>query len=152
MKLLQPTDKHLLEMMNWFSNEQDIINWSGPNFRYPLNFSSFVEDLKLSTLSSFSLVSTDSEFLAFGQYYQRLDKCHLCRLIINPCFRGKGIVSELIQKLCNLGIIDLKVTECSLFVMEDNGPAIKAYQKVGFSFVNYPDKIPLEKCLYMVKS
>jgi len=152
MKLLQPTDKHLLEMMNWFSNEQDIINWSGPNFRYPLKLSSFVEDLKLSTLSSFSLVSSDSEFLAFGQYYQRLDKCHLCRLIINPGFRGKGIVSELIQKLCYLGIIDLKVTECSLFVMKDNGPAIKAYQKVGFSLVNYPDKIPLEKCLYMVKS
>ena len=53
MQLIQPMDNHLIEMMSWFSSEQDLIDWSGPNFRYPINLSSFVVDLKLSTLSSF---------------------------------------------------------------------------------------------------
>jgi ribosomal protein S18 acetylase RimI-like enzyme len=152
MQLIQPMDNHLIEMMRWFSSEQDLIDWSGPNFRYPFNLSSFVVDLKLSTLSSFALVSNDFEFLAFGQYYQRLGKCHLGRLIVNPNFRGKGIASELMHQICKLGLNELEVKECSLFVLEHNDNAIKAYEKFGFSFVNYPDEIPLENYLYIVKS
>ena len=26
-------ENHLLEMMSWFSNEQELTDWSGPNFR-----------------------------------------------------------------------------------------------------------------------
>jgi ribosomal protein S18 acetylase RimI-like enzyme len=152
MQLVKPIESHLIEMMTWFSNEQDLMDWSGPNFRYPFDLSSFVVDLKLSTLSSFTLISHKSEFLAFGQYYQRLDRCHLGRLIVNPNFRGKGIASELIQQICKLGLNDLGIKECSLFVLEHNVSAIKAYEKFGFAFVNYPEEIPLENCLYMVKS
>jgi len=152
MKLINPTKNHLNEMMNWFSCEQDLIDWSGPNFRYPFTLSSFVDDLKLNTLKSFSLVNNESEFLAFGQYYQRLGKCHLGRLIVNPNFRGQGVVSELINKICKLGRNELALTECSLFVLQHNDSAIKAYKKFGFSTSNYPDKIPLENCLYMVKT
>lgn len=152
MQLIQPLESHLLEMMSWFSNEQELADWSGPNFRYPFNLSSFVEDLKLNTLSSFALVSDETEFLAFGQYYQRLGKCHLGRLVVNPKFRGKGIVSKLMHHLCELGLKELNVNECSLFVLAHNDNAIKAYEKFGFSFTQYPEKMPLENCLYMVKS
>lgn len=151
MQLIQPLENHLLEIMSWFSSEKELTDWSGPNFRYPYDISSFVEDLKLNTLSSFSLVSDEFEFLAFGQYYERLGKCHLGRLIVNPKFRGKGIASELMFNICELGLKDLKVKECSLFVLAHNKYAIQAYEKFGFSFVNYPDEISLENCLYMVK-
>ena len=152
MQLIQPEKNHLVEMMSWFSSEQDLTDWSGPNFRYPYDISSFIEDLKFSTLNSFALVSNESEFLAFGQYYQRLGRCHLGRLIVNPKFRGKGIASELMHHICELGVKQLKVKECSLFVLAHNNNAIKAYQKFGFSFASYPDEVPLKNCLYMVKS
>jgi ribosomal protein S18 acetylase RimI-like enzyme len=100
MQLTQPLESHLLEMMTWFSNEAELNNWSGPNFRYPYDLSSFTEDLKLNELNSFSLVSDDGEFLAFGQYYQRLGKCHLGRLIVSPNCRGKEIVLELVRRIC----------------------------------------------------
>lgn len=151
MQLIKPLNNHLLEMMSWFSSEHELIDWSGPNFRYPFNLPSFVEDLKLSTLSSYALVSNESEFLAFGQYYQRLGKCHLGRLIVNPKFRGKGIASKLMYNICELGLKELEVKECSLFVLVHNEKAIKAYEKFGFSFANYPDKMPLDNCLYMIK-
>lgn len=152
MRLIQPLEFHLVEMMSWFSNEQELTNWSGPNFRYPFNQASFIEDLKLNKLSSFALVSNKSEFFAFGQYYKRLDRCHLGRLIVNPIFRGKGIASELMSKLCELGLGKLEVKECSLFVLAHNDSAIKAYKKFGFSFSDYPGDIPIDNCLYMVKS
>ena len=151
MQLIQPLESHLQEMMSWFSNEKELTDWSGPNFRYPYDLSSFTEDLKLSSLRSFSLVSSKAEFLAFGQYYQRLDKCHLGRLIVNPAFRGKGIATNLMRLLCNQGIKELKVTACSLFVLAHNEYAIQAYKKFGFVFANYPDEISLAHCLYMVK-
>jgi len=151
MQLTQLLESHIQEMMNWFSSEKDLTDWSGPNFRYPYDLPSFTEDLKLSSLRSFSLVSNKAEFLAFGQYYQRLDKCHLGRLIVNPEFRGKGIAAELMRQLCQQGINELNVTACSLFVLAHNEYAIQAYKKFGFSFADYPDEISLAHCLYMVK-
>ncbi len=151
MHLIEPQKNHLIELMSWFNNAQELENWSGPNFRYPCNLSSFIDDLKLSTLKSFVLVSTQSEFLAFGQYYQRLGRCHLGRLIVNPKCRGKGLALELMRHLCELGLNDLELNECSLFVLTHNKSAIKAYEKFGFSFTDYPEEMPLANCLYMVK-
>ncbi|WNC68644.1 GNAT family N-acetyltransferase [Thalassotalea nanhaiensis] len=151
MQLTQPLKSHLLEMMSWFSNEKELTDWSGPNFRYPFDELSFIEDLKLNTLSSFALMSEKADFLAFGQFYQRLGKCHLSRLIVNPDYRGKGIAAQLIRHLCEIGLKELEVKECSLFVLSHNVQAIKAYEKFGFSFDNYPEEISLENCVYMVK-
>ena len=151
MQLIQPLESHLLEMMNWFLTEKELMDWSGPNFRYPFNKSSFIEDIKLDTLNSFSLVSKKSELLAFGQYYQRLNRCHLGRLVVNPEYRGQGIAFELMRRICEVGLKELKVEECSLFVLSHNESAIKAYTKFGFRLDNYPDEIPIKNCLYMVK-
>ena len=151
MRLTQPSDANFIEIMSWFSTEEELSIWSGPGFRYPFDLSSFKNDLKLDSLKSFSLVSVEGNLLAFGQYYLRLDKCHLGRLIVNPNFRGQGIASHLIQKLGVLGKTELKTDSCSLFVLGHNKSAIQAYTKLGFSMVDYPDEIPLEDCLYMVK-
>ncbi|WDD99301.1 GNAT family N-acetyltransferase [Thalassomonas actiniarum] len=151
MKLVEPQQEHLLKIMSWFSSEQELNLWSGPNFRYPYNLSSFTEDLKLDQLHSFSLVTAENEFCAFGQYYLRLGKCHLGRLIVNPESRGQGIASQLMHRLCDAGLAQLKVKACSLFVLADNEKAIKAYEKFGFAFTDYPEEITLENCLYMVK-
>lgn len=151
MKLIKPQSNHIAEMMSWFSCEQELTDWSGPNFRFPYDLISFSEDLKLNMLSSFVLLSSKSEFLAFGQYYKRLDKCHLGRLIVQPEFRGQGLASKLIGYLSEVGLKELAVKQCSLFVLSHNIAAIKAYEKFGFSFADYPDEIELNHCLYMVK-
>jgi len=156
MQLVNPSDFHIEQLMTWFSNETELSDWSGPNFRFPYDFTSFSEDLNLTTHSSFALLSTDldsqskRDLLAFGQYYQRLGRCHLARLIVNPKFRGQGIAAQLMQEIMQVGIEELNVTECSLFVLNHNEQAIKAYVKQGFSVVDYPEKLALDHCLYMV--
>jgi ribosomal protein S18 acetylase RimI-like enzyme len=151
MHLTKPTDISLSEMMTWFSSEEEFSIWSGPNFRFPFNFSSFKKDLKLDELQSFFLISDDSDLLAFGQYSLRVNRCHLIRLIVNPSFRRQGIASTLIEQLSSLGKLNLNTNSCSLFVLEHNISAITAYEKVGFLMGKYPEKIPFKNCLYMVK-
>lgn len=166
--ITKPETQHFSEMMSWFTSEQAMFDWAGPNFRIPCNTSTFLDDLRLDDFRSFSLVSNSpksinndnrSEFLAFGQYYLRLGKCHLARLIINPANRGEGVVKELITQLCKRGLQEFNVTECSLFVLTHNISAIKAYKKIGFIITQYPESCfgktsetsTLENCLYMVK-
>lgn len=152
MQLIQALEAHIVGMMGWFANEDELKQWAGPGFRYPFDLSSFTEDLKITPTNAFSLVSDKGELLGFGQYYQRLDKCHLGRLVVNPKFRGKGIIAELIKLISVQGTKALNVTACSLFVLSHNKSAVKAYQKVGFVLADYPDEIPLADCLYMVKT
>lgn len=151
MGLTPTSNKNYIELMSWFSSEDELSLWSGPNFRYPFNLNTFKSDLNIETLKSFSLISNDGDLLAFGQYYLRLDRCHLARLVVNPNFRGQGIAAILMGQLCTLGKSDLSVNSCSLFVFKHNKSAIKTYIKLGFAIVDYPEKIPLENCFYMVK-
>jgi ribosomal protein S18 acetylase RimI-like enzyme len=151
MRLTQPSDKNIIELMSWFSSEDELSIWSGPNFRYPFDLSTFKSDLNLNNLKSFSLMSSEGDFLAFGQYYLRFGRCHLARLVVNPSFRGQGIASHLISQLSILGKSDLSTDSCSLFVLGHNESAIQVYTKLGFSMADYPEKIPLENCLFMVQ-
>lgn len=152
MQLVNPLDKHFTELMSWFTTEEALAEWSGPGFRYPFTTSSFIEDLRVSELKSFALMSEDKQMLAFGQYYNRIDRCHLGRLVVSPKHRGQGVAAELLKQLCEAGKQNLALSECSLFVVADNDKAIKAYQKFGFVFADYPTEIPMDNCLYMVKS
>lgn len=149
--LRTPSDEHIREIMTWFAGEEQLKIWSGPNFRYPFDFSSFKSDLKLTSLQSFSLLSAQSDLLAFGQYYLRAGKCHLGRLVVNPEFRGQGLIAELINSLSTAGKKELQVNACSLFVFSHNTIAIKAYGELGFCAETYPEDMPLENCIYLVK-
>ncbi|MFT5757253.1 MAG: ribosomal protein S18 acetylase RimI-like enzyme [Alteromonadaceae bacterium] len=151
MHLIPAKIPHIKEMMTWFDDEQSLFTWSGPNFKYPFSLSSFREDLKLSELSSFVLRDDKLTTLAFGQYYLRLGRCHLGRLVVTPHCRGQGIARQLMHELLQLGARELAVSEGSLFVLNHNKAAIKCYQSFGFVFTPYPNELPLENCLYMIK-
>lgn len=152
MHLITVQDKHIIKMMQWFESEQALRAWSGAGFKYPFDLNSFKHDASINELRSEVLVSQRNELLAFGQYYLRLGHCHLARLVVNPNFRGQGVVAELIAKLIVAGKSDLEVSSCSLFVMADNKPAIKAYKRLGFRFTDYPEAMEVDNCLYMVNN
>ena len=151
MHLVKPSDQIIIELMSWFTSEEELNFWSGPNFRYPYDLSSFKNDLKLDSLSSYAMISQQNHLLAFGQYYLRAERCHLGRLVVNPSFRRQGMISRLINMLSERGKSRLKTQSCSLFVLESNTSAIQAYKKLGFSIAEYPETMPLENCFYMVQ-
>lgn len=152
MQLIPPQESHLVQMLNWFESEKALRDWAGPDFRFPFDLVSFTDDLQLNTLNSLVLISTEGEFLGFGQFYLRVTRCHLARLVVNPRLRGKGYAPILIEQLCEIAHKKLKLEEYSLFVFADNQSAIKSYTRCGFAVANYPGEIPLTNCLYMVRT
>jgi ribosomal protein S18 acetylase RimI-like enzyme len=151
MQLIPAKTEHVKEIMTWFNNESELSSWSGPNFRYPFTLETFQHDLQLNKLNSYALVSLDNKLMAFGQFYLRLDRCHLGRLAVSPNFRGQGVAGLLMSSLCEIGHRELDTTESSLFVLADNNSAITAYEKFGFKQQDYPEPMPIKNCLYMTK-
>ncbi|MEP0355380.1 GNAT family N-acetyltransferase [Paraglaciecola sp.] len=152
MYLTQASNENVIELMSWFNNKDELETWAGPNFNYPFSLATFKRDLNINVSKSFALLSINGDFLGFGQYYLKFEKCHLARLVVNPRFRGKGIATHLITQLLTIGKPDLNTDSCSLFVFAHNIKAIKTYSKLGFSEAEYPEQITIENCLYMVQA
>ena len=150
--LINPSEDHFATLLTWVGSYDDLVEWGGPDMNHPTNDQCLKADLCSEAYPSFSLVSASNELLAFGQCYLRLGRCHLCRLIVSPSHRGEGIIKLLIEKVSLEGRRNFNVNSCSLFVYETNVSAIKAYLKLRFSAVDYPEENTLDNCLYMVKS
>lgn len=141
----------LQTLINWFNNEDELKLWAGPSIRFPYTISTFTEDIKIKQLASFALLNDQNDFVGFGQFYNRLDHCHLGRLVIAPELRGQGVAKTLLELLMNEGKKQLKLDRYSLFVLEHNQNAIKAYKKSGFLVSQYPEDMAIGNCLYMTK-
>lgn len=154
--LTELNDEHLIELMSLFACKKDLLSWGGPNFDYPFTLATFTEALNLTSGVSKVLVNAKGRFVAFGQCYERLNRRHLARLIVVPSFRGRGIVSILIEELIQCfeceSASESNSSGSSLFVRSDNRAAINAYSKLGFTISAYPKKsMPFDGMLYMTK-
>ena len=141
MRLIPIEDAHLAQMMTWFPDADATLVWGGAPFRYPFDARTFREDTHLE-LPSYALVGDDGALLGFGQYYRRLDRCHLARLAIAPDARGQGCGTALIRELAAIGRPTLGVAGDSLFVLEHNQAAYRLYRRLGFVDAAYPEALP----------
>lgn len=149
-QFIKPQPHHLLEVMEWVRSPKVFDIWAGPGVRFPFTAETFIDDLKLDELQSRVLIDGD-RVVAFGQTYQRLGHTHLGRLVVDPTAQGKGIGTELIQRLMLLGDELFDSNGYSLFVLKANTKAKNLYLKLGFDVAEYPEIMPLPDCLYMVK-
>ena len=148
---LRPAGRdHVLALMDWFGDGQALRNWGGPSMRFPCSPQSFLQDCRWQELPSYVLLQT-GQLVGFGQYYLRAGRCHLGRLVISPDYRGRRLATTLIRLLVKAGSECLAVEGVSLFVLAHNLAAIRCYQRLGFTFVTYPEPtLGMEDCLYMV--
>lgn len=151
MKLRPASSDDLKKMMSWFPDARACAYWGGPEFRFPFNEASFVEDSRLNSVPSFVCIESSGEFVGFGQYYLRVGRCHLSRLAIAPDRRGRGCGSWLVSALVATGSEILQVPECSLFVAFGNTRAERLYERLGFTSVPYPESAPpVPDSVYMI--
>ena len=153
LKLASAQVDELGQLYSWFSNEPEISQWGGPGFEYPMSPEAFAAAVKVSELASFWLTDGDQNVLGFGQFYVRLGRHHLGRLVINPAYRSNGLGKLLVQKLIEQAHQQQQASGESLFVLRHNVAAIKCYQSLGFDFADYPEQIPgnLANCDYMIR-
>lgn len=148
-QLATPADRHYREMMGWFPDARSCEVWATRDFRFPFTEASFREDIR-PALPSWVLLDAQGALLGFGQYYLRVGRCHLARLIVAPQHRGRAHGAGLVRLLARRGCAELAVDECSLFVLSDNLPACGLYRRLGFVETPYPGEAPaIEHCIYM---
>lgn len=151
MKIINADREHAREIMGWFPDKESVILWGSPYTRYPLTEETFFEDIYWSRINSVVALTDDGEVLGFGQFYLKLGRCHLARLVINPKFRGQGQGAKFISELMRYASEQLDTSEFSLYVMTINKPAIAVYKKLGFNLAQYPHGDPkLENCVFMI--
>ena len=92
--------------------------------------------------SHIELVVAELDGEVVGSGYARIENArhflkhqlhaYLGFMFVDPAYRGKGVNKEIIEALKNWAISQ-GITEMLLEVYDGNLPAIKAYEKVGFS-------------------
>ena len=151
MKIITANREHAREIMSWFPDKESVFLWGSPYTRYPLTEETFFEDIYWTRINSVVALADDGQVVGFGQFYLKLGRCHLARLVINPEFRGRGLGAKFISKLMSHGADTLGSREFSLYVMTRNKPAIAVYKKLGFKLAEYPHDDPkLENCVFMI--
>ena len=152
MKLIAATEADIDRLMSWFPTKQSIDIWGGPNFRYPFTPDTFHEDVRWKEMGSYCLVDSRDDMLAFGQFYERHSRINLARLVVSPQQRGKGLGKQLVSLLLDRGPTSFPLKEFSLYVYEDNHPAMACYAGLGFAEHAYPDDDEMpDNCIYMTR-
>lgn len=148
-----PYDRKYSEsLLTWFTTRESMATWGGPGVQFPSDKKTFELEIKIDELSSYCLVDNHNALIAFGQYYQRLNHCHLGRLAVNPNFRNQGIAQSFIEELERQGKKELQCSSTSLFVLAHNANARRLYGKLGYVEQDYPEPLPIKNCLYMIKN
>lgn len=140
--LTEATDDDIDQLMSWFPDQLSVNVWGGPNFRFPFTRETFREDVRCNDMASYCLQSPDGEFVAFGQFYERVERINLARLVVHAAARGQGSGKRLIQMLMTKARPLFNLTEFSLFVFADNLPAHHCYKSMGFVAREYPGELP----------
>ncbi|WP_438765941.1 GNAT family N-acetyltransferase [Kushneria sp. TE3] len=120
-------------LAGWIESPQALARWGGPSLTWPILPGQLWQQIEAASFPSFSL-EEDGELLAFGQLAPRdqTTTWHLCRLIVAPHRRGQ----RLGEKLCRYLVAHathLGASRITLRVATGNLPAIRLYQRLGFS-------------------
>ena len=143
--------EHLATITGWLPDKDMCRRWAGEGLRFPMTPETLYNDLGLSQRTTRVLLDDAGALLAFGQYYNRLGRAHLARIIIRPDSRGRGVGRRFIELLMTEAVRSLNAKELSIFVDNQNRSVLPLYERLGFVEHPYPDSAPaLASSLYMI--
>ena len=142
--------RSLLELFGWFLTESETKNWGGPSIHFPLSLEQLKIDIEWNVAHSYALVEKNGDLLGFAQAFNKFGCKHLGRIVVSPKMRGRKLGYKLMAALLDSkGTNDLSY---SLFVYEDNIPAKRLYESIGFEVRAYPEeRAKIKDCIFMVK-
>jgi RimJ/RimL family protein N-acetyltransferase len=134
--LQQFTDQDFENFISWVDNQNELIQFAGPIFQFPLTIEQLNDYLIDPNRHPFKIVLSSSN-LAIGHceaYRISNDSVRLCRILIgNKSYRGQGLGYKATQRLIEWCVNNLKPKTIDLNVYDFNTTAIKCYEKIGFN-------------------
>jgi len=124
---------NLQQVLSWIHCEKDQVLWSGNTFSRGLSPQSFLTHLRRRDLFAYELLNQKNEIHAYAEVViQGIDRATLCRIIVKPSHRGKGLG----KFICECLISEIRewqgIEEISLNTLTSNEIAVKCYKNLGF--------------------
>ena len=150
MKIRPANEEDLLKLFGWFLTESEVKSWGGPSIHFPLSLEQLKIDIEWNVAHSYALIEKSGDLLGFAQAFNKFGCKHLGRIVVSPKMRGRKLGYKLMAALFDAtGTNDLSF---SLFVYEDNIPAKRLYESIGFEVRACPEGRPeIKDCIFMVK-
>ncbi|AZZ59506.1 GNAT family N-acetyltransferase [Riemerella anatipestifer] len=123
--------ENIEKLISWIDNAEDLMQFAGPKFTFPLTKSQILESLEDKNRFTFSVKNKD-EIIGHAEIYFKENSLALGRILINKENRGKGYGKLLTEKLLDYGFENSEKEFAELNVFDWNIPAIKSYEKAGF--------------------
>ncbi|TDE17550.1 GNAT family N-acetyltransferase [Dyadobacter psychrotolerans] len=131
----QESDFHILN--NWVTDPDTLFRFSGSAWSYPLSYEQLKKFYQTNPFRfPYLAFSDDNSPVAFGEIISGDSHTpRLGRLLVgNRDSRGKGLGQEFVYIMIKECQKLLDPDKIHLFVLEDNFPAIRCYEKIGFIF------------------
>ena len=130
---LQPaTLEDLQTVLTWIETPEQLKRWGGPLLSWPPRVEQTWRQIEADTHKVFALVGENGEVTGLGQTLRREENgVHLGRIILSPALRGKGVGRVFMQNLIEKGSELFNPLFFSLYVYNDNIPAVRLYFFIG---------------------
>ena len=127
-------EENIENIISWIKNAEDLMQFAGPNLKFPLTESQFQESINNRNLFMFSIFTkTNNELIGHGEIFLKEKSFALGRILIGKIEnRGKGYGKLITEKLLNYGFENFDREKAELNVFDWNISALKTYEKVGF--------------------
>lgn len=123
-------------LISWIDSEETLVQFAGSMFSFPLTNQQLENYLTDQNRNAYKIISAEhNAVIGHGEVYARDDDTAiLCRILIGPVtYRGKGFGQRIVRELLNVTFNELGRISAELNVYDWNIPAIKCYEKTGFT-------------------
>ena len=120
---------------NWIQSEEELVQFAGPFFKFPLTIEQIEHYLGDEKRQVFKFISHDIEIpIGLAELYSHSKEANkVARVLIgDKSYRGKGIGTQLIHWLVEYSFQHDEKKWVILNVYDWNEAAIRCYEKVGF--------------------
>ncbi|CAM3901383.1 GNAT family protein [Flavobacterium branchiophilum] len=134
-KLEKFTEQDFERLINWIDNEETLVQFSGPIFKFPLTKEQLNEYLYSENIISFKVKNLETnEIIGHSEIHKsENNEVKLCRILIGKeSQRGKGFGKKIINELVKYSFEKLNAKKVELNVYDWNKYAIVCYEKTGF--------------------
>jgi RimJ/RimL family protein N-acetyltransferase len=129
-------------LIGWITSPEFLLQWAGPIFTYPLNEAQLLTYIlgsegPNSTKRIFKAVDVNKDRVVGHIELNNIDPLNrsasICRVLVgDPFLRGRGVGTQMMKKVLEIGFDQLKLHRIDLVVFDFNNVAIRCYERLGF--------------------
>ena len=135
------TENDFETFKSWIHNEEELFQFAGPIFSYPLTKEQLVNYIKMTDKRPLKVVlNSTNQTIGHCELNFENGNNRLSRILVgNKELRGQKIGEQIVIKMVDLLFQDQNINEVDLNVFDWNKGAIKCYEKVGFK-INHDNR------------